>query len=67
MTRNQSIKVIKEELKRLNERIDLKIIHGQPYASESKMHKMFLERIQKMRRRNHTGFLGKLSAVFSLL
>lgn len=65
MTRTQSIKVIKQELQRLNERIDLKIIHGQPYAIESKMHKMFLARIQRMRRRQPS-FLGRLSIAFGI-
>ncbi len=52
MTRSQSVKAIEQEIKKLNQRIDLKIIHGQRYASESKMHKMLLDRIKKMRKRS---------------
>ncbi len=58
MSRNQSLKIIKQEIERLNQRIDLKIIQGRRYTAESKMHKMLLERIKKMRK---PSFFSRLS------
>ena len=58
MTRNQNKKVIERELKKLNERIDLKIIHGERYIAESKMHRMLLDRMRKFQPK---GFFSRLS------
>lgn len=41
---------IHDELKRINEQIDLKIIKGQSYAREAKMHKRLRNQLVQMRR-----------------
>lgn len=56
MTQHQYTKKIQSELRKLNERIDSKILRGEQYAEDSKRHKILLTRIRKQRK----GFLARL-------
>jgi len=61
MKRTKNIQIIKRELERLNQRIDLKIIHGQPYAAESRVHRMLLDRMRRFHRQSFLrSFLERL-------
>lgn len=50
MSRNKLVYSIHDELKRLNEQIDLKIIKGQSYAREAKAHKRLRSQLSQVRR-----------------
>lgn len=57
MTRTKNVQLIRRELDRLNQRIDLKIIYGRPYTAESRVHRILLERMRRFQRK---GFLDRL-------
>lgn len=58
MTRNQYKKVIENQIKKINERIDYKIVNGIAYSNDSRRHKALLD---KFRRQYETpSFFGKL-------
>lgn len=60
MSQTQYIKTIESKIRRLNERIDLKIINGQSYSAESREHKALLRKIAS--RKQSVGLFGKLFA-----
>jgi hypothetical protein len=45
---------IREELKRINQEIDRKIVRGKPYRKEANYHKVLLSRLSVLRRRAAT-------------
>lgn len=47
MSRNQYIKSLETELKKLNRRIDHKILRGENYFFESLRHKFLLKQLKK--------------------
>ena len=59
MTRHQYTKNIQSELRKLNERIDYKILRGFQYADDSRRHKMLLARIRKQKK---VGFFGRITS-----
>ena len=65
MTRTQYAKVIERELQALNERIDLKILRGERYTEESRLHKALLQKIRKQRVRAVTHGRGLFASLFS--
>ncbi len=60
MSQTQYIKTIENKIKRLNERIDLKIINGQSYGADSREHKALLRKIAA--RKQSVGLFGRLFA-----
>ncbi|MFO0718498.1 MAG: hypothetical protein U0522_00505 [Candidatus Paceibacterota bacterium] len=50
MSKNRMLYSIHDELKRLNDQIDLKIIKGQSYSKEAKAHKRLRSQLSQMRR-----------------
>lgn len=47
MTRNQYVKSIEFEIRKLNKRIDEKILHGQNYFFESLRHRFLINQLRK--------------------
>ncbi len=50
MSKNKLVYSIHDELKRLNEQIDFKIIKGQSYAKEARLHRKLRSQISQVRR-----------------
>ncbi len=50
MSKNKLVYSIHDELKRLNEQIDLKIIKGQSYVREARLHKRLRGQLGQVRR-----------------
>lgn len=50
MSKNKMVYSIHDELKRLNDQIDLKIIKGQSYVREARVHKKLRSQLGQMRR-----------------
>lgn len=52
-------KVILQEIEKLNDRIDLKILRGKPYTKEARRHKSLLEQFNyfesQSRKKSHSG------------
>ncbi len=61
MTRNQYLKSLEAEIKKLNRRIDDKIMHGQNYFFESLRHRFLLNQLRKHQSRS---FLDRLFPSF---
>lgn len=57
MTRSQYLKSLEAEIKKLNKRIDDKILHGQNYFFESLRHRFLLNQLRKHQSQN---FLTRL-------
>lgn len=60
MSKNEYIKSLEKELKKVNKLIDLKILEGKNYFIESRRHKFLLRQI-----REHRGQVGIFSRLFS--
>jgi hypothetical protein len=61
MTRNQYLKSLEAEIKKLNRRIDDKIMRGQNYFFESLRHRFLLNQLRKHQSKS---FLGRLFPTF---
>lgn len=61
MTRNQYLKSIESEIKKLNKRIDDKILRGQNYFFESLRHRFL---VSQLRKHQSEGILTKLFPSF---
>ncbi len=61
MTRNQYLKSLEAEIKKLNRRIDDKIMNGQNYFFESLRHRFLLNQLRKHQSRS---FLDRLFPSF---
>lgn len=61
MSREQYIKTLYDEIKRLNLVIDRKIMIGRTYKTEARRHKALLTKLKKHR---NPGFFDRLYAVF---
>ena len=61
MTRNQYLKSLEAEIKRLNKRIDDKIMCGQNYFFESLRHRFL---VNQLRKHQSEGLLNKLFPSF---
>lgn len=61
MTRSQYIRTIESELKRLNRRIDQKILRGENYFFDSIRHKFLLKQLKK---HQGDGILNRLFPAF---
>ena len=62
MTRDQYTKNIRQQLRTLNERIDYKILRGQRYEEDSRLHKQLLRQIARQQKQ---GFFGRfISTLF---
>jgi hypothetical protein len=58
MSKHQAIKMIRLEIERLNQEIDLRIIKGVSYAREAKRHRFLQSQLQRLApRREH--WLGR--------
>lgn len=62
MTPQQYKKVLASEIKKLNQRIDFKILHGQEYRDDSRRHR---ELLRKLERQNKKSGFGRLLPAFS--
>jgi hypothetical protein len=62
MSHEQYLKILREELQKVNQEIDLKIIQGEMYTGEARKHKMLLERMRKHAKKS---FLTKMFGGFS--
>jgi hypothetical protein len=58
MTPHQYKKVLAEELKKINQRIDFKILQGEKYRDDSKRHRDLLRKFQRQKRAQ--GLFGRL-------
>lgn len=61
MTQTQYTKAIEQQLFRLNKRIDEKIMRGEAYSTESKKHKLLLDKIRSQR--SHSFFTRFLFSI----
>jgi len=52
MSQKQYLKMLEKEIKKLNEKIDMKILHGESYRKEAHDHKLILRKIRFNTRRN---------------
>lgn len=50
MTQHKYIKEMERELKKVNEIIDFKILHGFGYREETRIHKKLLNQLSSLRR-----------------
>ncbi len=57
MTQRQYVRIAENELRKINEEIDLKIFRGEGYSREAHNHKLLLKKIRQNKNRS---FLGKL-------
>jgi hypothetical protein len=64
MTQTQYAHALNQELQKLNEKIDLKIVYGESYASEARRHKMLLEQARKLKRKKLGQFVSKFISPF---
>ncbi len=64
MTPQEYKKVLASEIKRVNQKIDLKILRGERYQDDSKRHRELLRKLQHQNKKV-TGF-GRLFPAFSL-
>ena len=61
MSQQQYIKTLQNELRKLNEKIDRKIMLGRTYKLEARQHRAIL---MKMRQHEQRGFFAKISSAF---
>jgi hypothetical protein len=64
MSQKQYIKTIEKEINRINQIIDLKILHGEDYQKEARDHKLLLK---KIRYNNQPSLLKKLFPTFAMM
>ncbi len=64
MTPQQYKKVLAAEIKKLNQRIDYKILRGEQYHDDSRRHRELLRKLRRQRRKQ--GILGRLLPSLSL-
>lgn len=65
MSHEQYIKILRQELQKVNEEIDFKIIRGEMYASQAHKHRMLIERMRKHARKSFGDrFFGSLTSFF---
>ncbi len=65
MSHEQYIKILRQELQKVNEEIDIKIIKGEMYASQAHKHRMLLNRMRKHAKKTFTDRLfGSLTSMF---
>lgn len=57
MSPQQYHRAVEKQLKKLNEEIDSKIVRGESYSRESRLHKMLREKIKRART---PGFFNRL-------
>lgn len=57
MSQQQYKKALEQEIRKLNERIDMKILRGEHYGAESRRHKLLLRR---MRAYSQKSFLSRV-------
>lgn len=57
MSQEQYKKAIEKEIRKLNERIDFKILRGERYSSESRQHKALLQKIKGYQKKSLFGRL----------
>ena len=61
MTQQQYKKMVERELRKINERIDFKILRGERYGAESRRHRQLLSEIKRIGRGSIFGrFAGAL-------
>ncbi len=63
MTPQQYKKVLSAEIKKINQKIDLKILRGERYQEDSRRHRELLRKLARQRKR---GFLDKLLPSLSI-
>jgi len=60
MTQQQYKSIIEKELRKLNEEIDLKIVKGQKFTSESQRHLALLKQAKLLERQERFNWIYKL-------
>ena len=58
MSQKQYLKMLEKEIQKINQQIDLKIIHGEDYRKEARDHKLLLK---KVRYNTRKGFFKSLT------
>ena len=61
MSKEQYMKTLQDQIKRLNVIIDRKIMIGRTYRAEARQHRLL---VAKLRKHRNPGFFDKLSSVF---
>lgn len=65
MSHEQYITILRQELQKVNEEIDFKIIRGEMYSSQAHKHRMLLQRMRKHAKKNFADRLfGALNSMF---
>ena len=66
MSQQQYLKALHNELQKLNEKIDRKIMIGRNYSAYAKQHKQILMRIRRheMPRQERPGIFTRISSIF---
>lgn len=59
MSRYNLERVLRRELRELNEQIDLKIIKGLSYAREARRHRFIMDSLARVRRENSASWLTR--------
>ena len=52
MSQTQYLKMLEKEIQKINKRIDLKIVRGEEYFREARIHKLLLRKVRQHNRRN---------------
>ena len=64
MSRQELKKTIERQLKELNWKIDMKIIHGLSYRQEARRHKILLRQLEHLKR-SEAGIFDKIFGTFA--
>ncbi len=67
MSKHQVLRTIKDEIKRLNHEIDLRIIKGMSYKEQSRRHKFLMSQLNTLVRSRPSWFGRSFSAVSSFM
>jgi len=63
MSKNQIIRSLRKEIRRLNLIIDVKIIKGQSYYNESRRHKLLMAQLDRLAPQGHGWFSRSMSYI----
>ena len=67
MSKHHTVKILRAELDRVNQEIDLRIIKGFSYAREARRHKFLLSQLRRLAPSQFTWFGRSLSFVSALM
>lgn len=67
MSKHRTVKILRAELERVNQEIDMRIIRGVSYAREARRHKFLLSQLRRLAPRQFTWFGRSMSFVSAFM